>query len=139
MPALEQALFTYLSDDPGIASLVGDRIYPVRLPEGCVLPAVAWQRISARRLYTHDSFDDTAAFVQARVQFSCWATTALEAIRIGEALLLALSGYGGDMAGELIGSSMADLELDDYEPQHKLYRRIVDFLIAYEEASLAGS
>ena len=133
MPVLESALFTYLSADPGVSALVGTRIYPVRLPEGTVLPAIAWQRISATRLYTHDSFEDTRAFVNARVQFSCWSNVPIEAIQVGEAVLLALSGYNGDMAGVLIGQSSADLELDDYQSDVKLYRRLVDFMISYED------
>lgn len=133
MPRLEEALFTYLSGDDGISDLVGARIYPMRLPEGATLPAISWNRISANRLYTHDTFDETDAWTAARVQFNCWATSAEEAMRLGEAVLLALSGYDGDMAGELVGSSFAINELDDYEPATKLHRRILDFLISYED------
>lgn len=133
MPILESALYDYLSTDVSVSALVDERIYPFRLPEGCVLPAIAWQRISSSRIYTHDPFEDTAAFVRARVQFSCWAVTPLEAIQIGEAVLLALSGYSGDMSGQLIGASSAELELDEYEQQTKLYRRVVDFFITYED------
>lgn len=138
MPKLEAALYGYLSTDPRLSALVGDRIYPFRLPEPTKaqpisLPAVSWQRISAQRTYTYDSFEDTAAFVKARVQFSCWSNSPLEAIQVGEAVLLALSGYNGDMAGELIGSAEAALEIDDYEAGTKLYRRVIDFLISYED------
>jgi len=73
------------------------------------------------------------------VQFSCWSTTPLEAIKAGEAVLLALSGYDGDMAGQQIGSSQAEFELDDYQPGVKLYRRLVDFIITYEEDDLGTS
>jgi hypothetical protein len=139
MPKLEAALFGYLSDDPGIAALVDDRIYPVRLPEGAVLPAIVWQRISAARTYTHDPFDETKAWTQARVQFSCWHWTALGAIELGEAVLTALSGYSGQMEGELIGAAMADFELDDYEAETRLYRRLVDFLISYEDEPVIAS
>lgn len=133
MPVLEEALFTYLSADPAVYALVEERIYPFRLPEGCLLPAIAWQRISSSRTYTHDPFEDTSAFVRARIQFSCWAIAPLQAIQIGEAVLLALSGYTGDMAGQLIGASSAELELDEYEQQTKLYRRVLDFFISYED------
>ena len=139
MPKLEDALYAYLSNDGNVAALVDDRIYPVRLPEGTTLPAIAWQRVSAQRTYTFDSFANTSAYVQARVQFSCWAETAMEAFETGEAVLHALSGYTGDMEGELIGSATAELELDDYESKTRLYRRLVDFYITYEDdASLAS-
>jgi len=133
MPKLEAAVYAYLVTQPSVSALVDDRIFPFRLQEGCDLPAIAWQRVSAERTYTYDSFVDTAAFVTARVQFACWARTPLEAIEVGEAILQVLSGYEGDMSGELIGSSMAALELDDYEPQTRLYRRLIDFHITYED------
>lgn len=139
MPTLETALFTYLSTDPDVSSLVGNRIYPYRMPEGCQLPCISWRRVGASRIYTHDSFDETAPWVAARVQFDCWAITALEAVRIGEAMLLALSGYAGDMSGQLIGASSAELEMDLYEDQTKLYRRVLDFRLMYEDAPAIGS
>lgn len=139
MPQLEEALSAYLIADDGVSSYVGDRVYPVRLPEGTVLPAIAWQRISSQRAYTYDDFADTNPFVTARVQFACWATTALESIRIGEAILLALSGYEGDMSGQPIGSSFAVTEVDTYESETKLFRRLLDFFISYEDDIVVGS
>lgn len=139
MPQLETALFDYLSTDPGVSALVGDRIYPVRLPEKAVLPAIAWNRVSANRLNTYDAFEQTDAWVQARVQFNCWYNTAEGAIEVGEAVLLALSGYGGDMSGQLIGSSFAVNEFDTYEAATKLYRRILEFVISYEDDIVVGS
>lgn len=134
MLVLETALKSYLGADGPIVALVGDRIYPNRLKEGATLPAIAYHRISANRLYTHDSFENTDAWTTARVQFNCWAKTANEAMTVGEAVLAALSGYDGDMGGELIGSVMAANEIDDYEGATKLHRRILDFFISYEDA-----
>lgn len=134
MPKLEAALYDYLSDDSEVASHVGDRIFPVRLPEGVKLPAISWTRVSASRLYTYDSFEETAAFVRARIQFNCWATTPIQAMEIGEAVLKALSGYNGIMAGtQQVDSSFAVLEMDDYETGAKLYRRILDILLSYSD------
>lgn len=138
MPKLEEAVYGYLSGEPGVAALVGDRIYPGRVKEGATLPAISYQRISANRTYTYDSFADTSAWVRARVQFNCWSNTPLQAIEVGEAVLLALSGYSGDMSGEYIGQSSAELELDDYDGPTKLYRRVVDFFITYEDEGTAS-
>jgi hypothetical protein len=143
MPILETALYNYLTGDAGVAALVGDRVYPVRIPPGTnaqptPLPAISFQRITASRTYTYDSFADTSAWVRARVQFSCWSHSAQEAIEVGEAVLLALSGYNGDMSGKVIGQSSAELELDDYDAGGKLFRRVVDFFIYYEDESAAS-
>ncbi len=139
MPKLEVALHDYLSADTGITALVGDRIYPSRLKEGSVIPAISWNRVSARRIYTFDAFEDTDAWAQARIQINCWAYTPLEAMEIGEAVLLALSGYDGDMSGQLIGSSFADNEFDLYEATPKFHRRILDFIISYEDDLASGN
>lgn len=139
MPKLEAALFDYLSNDPGVSALVGDRIYPNKLQEGCQLPAISWNRVSARRVYTHDAFEDTDAWVNARIQINCWSNAALECMDVGEAVLLALSGYEGDMSGQLVHSTMADNEFDEYQAPTKYHRRIMDFLITYEDDLNAAS
>lgn len=130
---LAEALFSYLSSDPGVSSIVEDRIYPMRLPEKCQIPALSWQRIDAGRIYVYETYEDTTPVVLPRVQFNCWAYTFDEADALGDAVLLALSGYDGDMSGQLIGSSFAINELDTYEPATKFHRRILDFRLSYEE------
>jgi Protein of unknown function (DUF3168) len=139
MPKLEMALFEYLSNDPGVSALVENRIYPNKLKEGCNIPAISWNRVSARRIYTHDSFEDTDAWVQARIQINCWSNTPVEAMEVGEAVLVALSGFEGDMSGQLVGSSFADNEFDEYQAPTKYHRRIMDFLISYEDDVDAAS
>lgn len=131
--ALENALFAYLSTDPQLSSLVEDRIFPIRMPEGTVLPAVTYARVSSTRTYFYEKFEDTDPFTRVRVQFNCWSNIADQAMEVGEAVLLALSGYDGDMAGQLIGSSFNVLEQDQYEGDAKLFRRILDFHIMYED------
>ena len=131
---LEEALFDYLSTDPGISALVNDHVYPVRLPEGAPLPAVSFHRVSAERIYTHEIFSETDAWVRARVQVDCWSQDSAEqAMDVGDAVLAALSGYEGDMSGELIGSSFVVNEFDTYEAPTKIHRRILEFMVAYED------
>lgn len=134
MPQLETALFDYLSSDPAIAAIVGTRIYPMRLAEKTLIPAISWNRVSTQRQYTYDSYEDTDAFVTARVQINCWAYTHGEADELGGAVLAALSGYSGEMAGELIQSSFTVNEFDTYEAPTKFHRRVMDFMLSYEDA-----
>lgn len=133
MPRLEEALFDYLTNDPGFESLVGDRLFPFHIPEGAAFPNVTYGRVSAQRDYDYDPFESTNAFVRVRMGFHCWSRNPEEAMKIGEAVLLALSGYEGDMGGQLVGASFAVLEQDTYEGETKLYRRSLDFQILYEE------
>lgn len=139
MPQLEEVLSTYLLADEGVAAMVEDRVYPVKVPEGAKLPCLSWRRVATTRQYTHDPYEATDAWVTARVQFSCWGVTPLDAIKVGEAVMLALSGYEGQMSGQLIGSSNNVQEFDDYVPQQKIYRRLQEFNISYEDALPSGS
>lgn len=129
MPKLEEALFDYLSNDAGVSNIVAQRIYPVRLPEKSLIPAVSWLRVSANRLYTYDTFENTDAWVRARIQFNCWDYSAVGAMELGDAVMKALSGY----YDEFIGSSFSINELDVFEAPTKFHRRILDFLISYED------
>lgn len=133
--SFEESLFAHLTSvDAQVGAAVGDRVYPTRLPERPDFPAVTWKRVDARRIYTYGPPEDTdQPWVTARIQFDCWAKTPDEAMAVGSAVLADLSGYGGDMAGKLIGSSLTANELDDFEPATKLHRRILDFLISYED------
>ena len=135
--ALEQAVFDYLSEDPTLSALVGEgddaRIYPFRVPEGKALPAISFSRVGANRTYTYDPFETTNAFVRVRLSFHCWSERPEVAMEVGEAVMLALSGYGGQMGGQLVGASFNVLELDMYEAESKMYRRTLDFHIMYEE------
>lgn len=132
--ALEEALYEFLKNDAGVSALVGDRIFPVRVKEGADLPAIAYQRISTFRTYTFDRKPDADPWMRARIQFSCWARSALEARDVAEALNVALSGHTGDMEGLEVGSVDIELELDDYEPETGFFRRIVDAMVSLDEA-----
>jgi uncharacterized protein DUF3168 len=138
MAKLEQALYTLLTNDTAVAAFVGDRIFPVSMPKPdpsnpTGLPAVSYRRLPGEYIYTFDKFDEGSAYVNATVEFSAWSNNAKEAMDVGEALVLALSGYSGDVDGTLIGQSFTRLELDMYDGDTKLYRRAVEFRIGYED------
>jgi hypothetical protein len=127
---LADTIFTYLSDE--LSGVVSTRIYPGKLPEPVTFPAIAWHEISARRDRTYDSFEDFEAFVFKRVQFDCWGRSYDEAADLGQALLGALSGYGGLMAGTLL-TAHAINEFEDHDSLIKKYRRVLDFEVTYQD------
>jgi hypothetical protein len=131
---LKEVLLPILLADGGISAAVDDRVYPRRLPEGATLPAISWFRVSTQRIYTYDPYEATDAWATARVQFNCWSRSEEEADRVGEAVLLCLSGYGSTLGGELIGSSFAVNDLDLYDSEVEIFRRVLDFYISYEDS-----
>jgi len=138
VPILEAALYSYLTQDPGVSAVVSDRVYAVRAPEHPVMPYIFWQTAGAQRFYTYDPYEVTQAYVRKRVRFFCVGSTALAALEAKEAVLFAMSGYEGDMSGVLVGQSSAELESDDYDPSNKTFVAIADFRIMYED-DLAAS
>jgi len=138
---LEVALKEYLEQDTNLLALLNDdshgfRLYPVNLPRDCKLPAVSWRRVAASRQGFYDPKETFSAWVNARIQFICYASSPTTAMEVGEAIMLALSGYEGEMSGEYVGSVAAVQEFDDAEGRS--YRRVMDFLVSYEDA-LEGS
>lgn len=131
MPDLHTALRGFLLDDVAVSDFVEDRIYAVHLPEGAHLPAIALQQVSAPRRMTYDP-GPQRGWVTKRMQVTCWSNSLNEAFDLGDAVLTALSGVSGDMEGLLIGSTVPANELEDYEARTKLYRRILDFQISYD-------
>jgi hypothetical protein len=139
MPQLEPGLYAYLKNDPAVSALVGDRIFPNVVPEGTILPSIRYQRITTQREDTHDPFGEMHAYVRATVQIDSWSTSAQGAMEVGEAVMLALSGFHGDMEGVSIGRVTNVRESDTYDLQKKLHGRSQDFQFWYMDAITVAS
>jgi hypothetical protein len=75
-------IFDVLSEDHDLTELVGTRIYPGRAPARVTLPFVKYFRVSNPHIETQEG----ATMAYPRVQFTVWATTALEAETVALAL-----------------------------------------------------
>ena len=120
---IEIEVYKYLSQYAGLTALVGDRIYPMILPQDAVLPAVTCEKISGQRINTKFG---PAGLVRARIQVSCWAKGYLVAKQVAEQVRLALAGFPG-------GTVYLENEVDLYEEGTGIYHVPVDFTIWYEE------
>lgn len=131
MPDLGPIIFEYLSTE--LADMINTRVYPGKLPEKVTFPAIAWHKVDARRDRGYEPFEEFEAFVFVRVQFDCWGRTYDEAADLGNALLGALSGYGGVMAGTLLTAHPIN-EFEDHDSLVKKFRRVLDFEVTYQDA-----
>lgn len=91
------ALRTHLLDDTAIAAAVAARVYPLRLPQKTVLPAIVLTRVSGRR-YAHLRGAD--ALARPRYQVDCWAATHDAATALGVQCRQRLNGYAGFWSDE---------------------------------------
>jgi hypothetical protein len=116
-------VYSMLADDPGIAAIVGTRIYPTILPQNTPYEAITYQRIS------NTGTNGSTALRGTRYQINCWAETYAEA----QALAAAVKARGEEFTdtSETPGIKMALVvnELDDYDDDEKVHRVIVDLIL----------
>lgn len=108
-------------NQPGLATLIGARLYPQSLPQGALMPAVTLTRISR----VSDPGQSGTGLPVTRWQFDCWADTQADADALADALIGAT-----DAKREVVpGVSFVENDVDGYEPETGRWRRIVDVMI----------
>lgn len=129
----EEALFAHLKGYTGLKNLVGDRIYPLILPQKAVLPAITYQKISGERL--HKLQGDTG-FTRPVYQLSCLAENYAQCKAVAEQLRLCLqnhSGLMGGIEGVAVGAVLLEGELEGYESDTGTFYINMDFQFYYSE------
>ncbi|HEY8390107.1 MAG TPA: DUF3168 domain-containing protein [Clostridia bacterium] len=91
-----QAVYKYLSLDADIHSVIGDRLYPVLLPQNAILPSIVYSPMLAN--YDSALSGDTG-FVRQTVQFSCHDKTFKKARELSRLVKYKLQDYKGNMYG----------------------------------------
>lgn len=118
-------LYAYLTEAPDLQSVVGDRIYPLRLPEPPTLPAITVQRISAP--YPFPTQNDPGP-QNPRIRLTGWGDTYEDAQTVGNAIKAALFGDVGPGTGHTLESDQ-----DDDDPGTGLMRRRLEYLFYADE------
>ena len=117
----------------GVAAL-GNRIYPLKLPQKVAYPAVVYQRISTVR---HPAFKRDATAVEPVIQVDIYGhqSGGYEAFAdVADAVRVALQRYSDVDSGGDILDTFIDAERDDYEENTELYRKSFDIRPWYREA-----
>lgn len=127
MPDIELGLRSHLTT---AVPAVAGRIYPDRLPDPPVLPALVYQRVSTVR---DAAYDGAPEFVEARFQVDVWSRQAAERRAIARAVSAALLGHHGMMGGVAVAIPRQPMDTDEYETDTGLYRAILEFMIWYSE------
>lgn len=120
---IETEIYAYLSSNNAITALVGNRIYPLILPQNYTLPAITYTKISGQRV---NAKDGQTGLANPRFQFSCWAKTYLEAKKVADVVRIAMNVFPN-------GTTYMQDEQDFYEPDTGLYHVPVDFIIWHNE------
>ena len=125
----EAILYALLNVSPGLAALVGNRIYLDTRPEEDPLPAVVYELV-------HEKQDDARAgereTVTARMQVNCLAAIAEDAVNVREAVRLACHNQSGVIAGYTVIACIEDSAgPDSYDHLVNIYAKPMDFIIHY--------
>ncbi len=126
---IEQGIEQRLMADAGVSALVGNRIYPVVLPENCSYPAITYQLITSHETYTNDG---PLGEVRARIQIDSWGKRYGQVKAVAQAVRVALNGFTGQLPD---GTYVFEIECDDasdgFDAPGSLYRNQGDWMIYY--------
>lgn len=130
---IDAELCSYLIADTGIFDELVDRIYPaMSRPQGDPLPAIAYQRVSTVRDYTHsgDSY-----YTVVRFQLDILSKTREQARRIANLVRSRLSGYAGAMGSITVQGVFIDDDTDTpYQEESGVIQAVrMDILVHFEE------
>lgn len=126
-----QALYAHLRADPGVQAAVGERVYQRRVPDGAEKPLIViYPPIS--RVPTRDL--GSVAYQRARLQVTAMADTQPQAEAAAKAVISAVEGFSGLMAGVLpvILATVDNDRQTDQDGVDEIHHH-VDITITYEE------
>jgi hypothetical protein len=129
MANLGETLYTHLVGWPALNALVGNRIYPTRMPQDPTLPAIVWHRIARRPVHVKVGYVRPIAGVL--LQFDVMAATYAEIDAIAIELKQAL--YGFRVVEPYIYDVMVQGEVDGDEIDLVQFHRSIDAEIWYSE------
>lgn len=118
----ETTLVDYLENTPAVAALIGDRLYPRRMPDETELPCVVYLRVSTVPEIGLDSVHQ----IRSRFRFTPWADRATEVTDVAQALKDALTLVRIPPDVDRI---IPEGETDRYDNDALLYGQDLDFLV----------
>ena len=125
-----QALHAHLKADPGVKAAVGTRVYQRRVPQGATKPLILIYP-PVTDVPTRDL--DGVAYRRAHLQVTAFADTQPDAETAADAVVDAVEGFAGQMAGALhvILATAESEEQADQEGVNEI-RHHVDVVIKYK-------
>jgi hypothetical protein len=138
---LQEGINALLVNAPALQAILGTPttradgstgIFPVTLPQGAPLPAVAYLRISGHEI---DSMDGRGELRVSRIQISCFGESYADVAETVEAAKDVLIGFQGLLEdGTQVDRVGMVLESDAFEPIPKLFHSPFDVEIWYRNA-----
>lgn len=125
---IEEALWSGCTGYLAINNLIGQRLYPVKLPQNPTYPAVIYRRVSNFGLLTHGG---PVGFDTARFQFDYYGANYSDCRSVANAFRTYLEGYTGLMDEVCLSVVVFLNEMDEWGDEVEVYRISQDYKIIY--------
>lgn len=131
---IESAIYSLLSNDPGIAALIQGGIWPVLMPEQVDYPAISYFCVDSPSVQT---LLEASGLAHPRFQVNAWANDYTASKRVIEAVRLALDGINSMTISTASGAVQVrgirwEDERDTYEHETRTFRTMRDFIVWYQ-------
>lgn len=132
---IEEAFYSHLANDAGIAAVVSDRIHARNIPLQGTTPAITWRPDGDRRIQT---LSGQAPYKMRYFVVDCWSKSMSTVTQLADAVESALIDYRGQL-GSTSPAVIADhIRLERrlptmFERETELFRVPLQFLIGYED------
>lgn len=117
---LEASLFSFVTADPGVAALIGARMYPGIIPQGGAQPCVVYNKDGRTRQQLYCGVD---GLLLTRITLDCYARRYIDSVALANAVTAALEDFSGDMAGTRVPRIFLENEIDLSDVEPGLYRQ----------------
>lgn len=122
---IEELLVGMMLGDAAVAALVGDRVYPLVIPQDAPLPAITYQEIETAALATAGGDDGRR---ESQFGVSVWGVSYL-VVKQGRGALLGLfHGYRGGRIERITARAR-----DEYVPEVGWFREVVTLAVLWKE------
>lgn len=133
----ESVIYTLLTGDTGVTALVGTKIYPGRLPQNTVMPAISYEMVSGNEILPINA-QAGGVLVRSRVQVTVLAKTYAETKAVHEAARKALLFKSGSIstavgAVRVNAITRDSIGADERDDELGLYIQSVDYLLIHDE------
>lgn len=89
-----KAIYSIVTGSTGITSIIGNKIFPIVIPEKTDLPVIVYERNCSTE-YTRDGI----AVYSTNIDFTILSSDYTETITIGEELIKVFNNYSGSVNG----------------------------------------
>ncbi len=128
---IEKAVYSRLSTDPAITSIVSGRVYNGLLEQETTVPAIVFYRINTSRNELPHS--GSIGVATALIQITIYSDTVANLRALAEAVRRRLHGYKGTAGTVAVLFSQCMQERDGYAHHQELFSTIMEFRIKYRE------